>query len=213
MRMKHYSEHFPRNLFDLIPKNCQRYLDVGSAAGLLGKALKERGENVEVYGIEINPEYAQRSEKYVDGVVCGDVEEIDVGDISKKFDCIIYADILEHLQDPWTTLRKHKVVLSQEGVIVLSIPNVQFIAVILSLLFGNWNYKEVGILDKTHLRFFTKKTIKRLLHDTGFEIQIIRPNYSDHKTLALILKSCSIFGLLTNYFARQFLVVAKKKVT
>jgi hypothetical protein len=69
----------------------------------------------------------------------------------------------------------------------------------------------VGILDKTHLRFFTKKTIKRLLHDTGFEIQIIKPNYSDHKAIALILKSCSIFGFLTNYFARQFLVVAKKK--
>lgn len=211
MRIKYYSEHFPRNLFNLIPKNCHIYLDVGCAAGLLGKALKERSENVEVYGVEINPEYAQRAEKYLDGVVCGDVEEIDLGAINKKFDCIIYADILEHLQDPWTTLRKHKVVLSQEGVIVLSIPNVQFIAVILSLLFGNWNYKEVGILDKTHLRFFTKKTIKRLLHDTGFEIQIIRPNYSDHKALALILKSCSIFGFLTNYFARQFLVVAKKK--
>jgi len=213
MRIKRYSEHFPRNLFNLIPENCQIYLDVGCAAGLLGKALKERNENVEVYGVEINPEYAQRAEKYVDGVVCGDVEEIDLGTINKNFDCIIYADILEHLKDPWTTLRKHKAFLSQEGIIVLSIPNVQFIGVILSLLFGNWNYKEAGILDKTHLRFFTRKTIKKLLDDTSFEIQVIKPNYSDHKAVALILKSCSIFGFLTNYFARQFLLVAKKKVT
>ena len=117
MRIKRYSEHFPRNLFDLIPENCQIYLDVGCAAGLLGKALKERNENVEVYGVEINPEYAQRAEKYVDGVVCGDVEEIDLGAINKKFDCIIYADILEHLKDPWTTLGKHKAVLSQEDLI------------------------------------------------------------------------------------------------
>lgn len=187
------------------------YLDVGCAAGLLGKAIKNCRKDAEIYGIEFNPEYARQAEHYLNGVVCGDVEKIDLQSIGKKFDCIIYADILEHLKDPWTILRTHRSFLTREGSIAVSIPNIQFIGILLSLLFGNWNYTESGILDKTHLRFFTKKTLRKLMDDTGFEIEVIRPNYSDHKSVAMILRTCALFGLFANFFTKQFMVIAKPK--
>lgn len=211
MRAKNYSDNLPLNLLKLTPKNCQCYLDVGCAAGVLGKTLKECNEKIEVYGIEMNRYYAKKALENLDGVICGNVEEIDLSIINKQFDCIIYSDILEHLKDPWSVLETHKEFISPGGVIVVSIPNVQFIGVILSLIFGNWNYKESGILDRTHLRFFTKKTIKALLCGAGYRIESIKPNYSNHKVVELILKICSMFGFLQNWFARQFLVIAKTR--
>lgn len=208
MRIKYYSENLPKNLFKLIPKNCQNYLDVGCAAGLLGKALKEVNKEAEIIGIEMNSEYAKKAEEYLDSVIIGNVEKLDLTSLEKKFDCIIYGDILEHLYEPRAILEKHKTLLSKEGEIVLSVPNVQFAGVILSLIFGNWNYKDSGILDKTHLRFFTKKTVKKLLKDAGFEIMLIKPNYSNYKTVEIILKSCSLFGIFSIYFARQWMIRA-----
>lgn len=208
MRIKYYSENLPKNLFKLIPKKCQNYLDVGCAAGLLGKALKEVNKEAEIIGIEMNSAYAKKAEEYLDRVIIGNVEKLDLTSLGKKFDCIIYGDILEHLYEPRAILEKHKNLLSKDGEIVLSVPNVQFAGVILSLIFGNWNYKDSGILDKTHLRFFTKKTVKKLLKDAGFEIVLIKPNYSNYKTIEIILKSCSLFGILSVYFARQWMIRA-----
>lgn len=86
------------------------------------------------------------------------------------FDCIILADVLEHLEDPLSTLRRLRGYLSPKGIVVASIPNVRYYGVINMLVEGRWKYEDSGILDRTHLRFFTRKEMESLFRDAGFEI-------------------------------------------
>ena len=89
----------------------------------------------------------------------------------KYFDCVVFNDVLEHLVDPYSVLEEIKKFLSPEGVIVASIPNIRHAPVLFDLVVkGNWDYAEYGVLDKTHLRFFTKASIKKMFSNSGYEL-------------------------------------------
>ena len=146
----------------------KKVLEFGCSTGYVSKILKERG--CAVTGIEIDEAAAKTAEAYCERVIVGNIETIDYNKqlSNEKFDVALFGDILEHLKNPKTILLKVKDFLKERGYIVLSIPNVAHWSTRLDLMCGKFNYQELGILDDTHLRFFTKKTITNLLELCGY---------------------------------------------
>lgn len=153
----------------LVPISAEKILDIGCANGALGQALKQR-QPCEVTGIEYVPKIAQQADAVLDKVLTGSIEgrlpELPVD----YYDCIILADVLEHLRDPESLLVALKRCLAPGGSIVASIPNVRHWSVLKDLLGGRWEYADAGILDHTHLRFFTKSSLVRMFTRAGFSI-------------------------------------------
>lgn len=147
-----------------------RVLDVGCATGIVTRALKER-LGCGVTAVDVSDAMAQEAARYADEVVVGDISRAETREkLTGPFDCILFADVLEHLADPWETLRWAKTMLSSSGCVLASIPNVAYYRVRLRLLAGRFEYTKFGILDDTHLRFFTLKTAKRLFIDSGYAV-------------------------------------------
>jgi len=197
------------DLIQLIPPQAKSVCEVGCAGGMTGKALKEKGFR-EVVGIEVNEAVAEKGKSYYDKLIIGDVEKISLPFEKENFDCILYGDILEHLVDPWQLLKNHHAFLKRGGTIICSIPNIRHYKIIKELFFrGNWEYSEGGIMDKTHLRFFTLDSMRRMLEEAGFEITRIIKSPSGASWLKLLNR------LLGNPFidllVRQYIVVAVKK--
>jgi 2-polyprenyl-3-methyl-5-hydroxy-6-metoxy-1,4-benzoquinol methylase len=156
------------NIFRLVENN-MKVLDIGCAAGFLGKALKEEKKCL-VVGMDIDRECIELAKTNLDEVITGDIEEIEKLSFPEKFfDIIIFGDVLEHLRSPERALLKSKRYLSDSGYIIVSVPNIACINIRAKLLLGRFNYENVGILDKTHLRFFTLKTTINLLNECGFD--------------------------------------------
>lgn len=172
-KISSYFKNTRPEVANLVPHTARRILDVGCGAGALGAFLKARSLDMKVYGIEINPEAAEHAGAQLDAVFNLDLEQMDAALPFNKqfFECIIFADILEHLKDPLAQLNRFKPYLASNGFFVLSIPNVRFFQVVHDLLVnGAWTYQDEGILDRTHLRFFTLESLIRLLAESGFEV-------------------------------------------
>jgi SAM-dependent methyltransferase len=204
----------------LIDASGKRILDVGCAAGTLGAALKRAGAT-EVVGIEYSPEAALLAQQRLDRVFVGDVQNLELPLDEASFDTIIFADVLEHTVDPWAVLTAYRRFLKADGQIIASIPNIRFYAIIARLIFNRWEYRESGILDRTHLRFFTWPTIKQLFARAGLRIERVRPVYrlfEDQSRIGRVgaLASrwfCRLIApvrLWRHFFTFQYLVVAKK---
>jgi 2-polyprenyl-3-methyl-5-hydroxy-6-metoxy-1,4-benzoquinol methylase len=148
----------------------KRVLELGCGPGHMSRILRERGCNVTA--IEIDPIAAERASACCENVIVGDLEDMDfdreLG--GARFDLIIAADVLEHLKDPAMVLRKIKSHLRPDGYFIVSIPNVAHLSVRLALLSGRFPYAETGLLDRTHLRFFTRDSVERLFDDAGIAI-------------------------------------------
>ena len=155
----------------LVPLTAKRILEVGCAAGETGRVLKERQVGVEVVGIEFNPQAADLARTKLDGVLCGDIETIEqLPYPDEHFDCLVCGDVLEHLRDPEQVLKKLLRYLKPEATVVCSIPNIRHQSVLLDLLAnGRWQYRDEGLLDRTHLHFFTRVEIGEMLARLGLE--------------------------------------------
>lgn len=198
----------------LVPTAARRVLDVGCAAGLLGEALKARGVE-EVCGIECDPEIAAHAAKRLDKVIVGDVETLAEDLPANYFDCIVLADVLEHLRDPQTILEKLRTSLTEDGLIVASIPNVGHWSVLRGLLEGRWQYEKAGILDRTHLRFFTRQTILHLFNEAGFRVESLQSVTVPGDTVPpAVVEALRAAGLAVNHLAEessayQYLITAR----
>lgn len=157
-----------------VPHDARRVLDVGCAAGEFGRALKTLYP-VEVVGIEMDAQASEMARHVLDRVVVGNVEEIELPFPDDYFDCITCADVLEHLVDPWAALRKLKRVLVPGGAFVVSLPNVGFYEIVHGLIEGFWTYTDHGILDRTHLRFFSAVEAQRLVESSELELATLEP--------------------------------------
>lgn len=174
-------------------------LDVGCATGYIGKRLKKKG--CALVGIEIDKECAKIAKGVYSDIIIADIEKLDVISYPEHFfDVIVFADILEHLKNPDATLIKFKKYLKNDGAIIVSLPNIARIEIRLKLLLGKFDYEEIGILDRTHLRFFTLKTAKHLLEKNGYKI--ISVDYSGLASKYFFLKP------LPTLFAYQFIIKA-----
>jgi len=148
-------------------------LELGCGSGATGALIRQRFTDTRYVGIELDPGAAAIARRRLDRVVVANIEQIDLGEYGlemESFDWIICGDVLEHLYDPWRVLRLLRDYLKPEGRFLASIPNTQNIWVILHLLDGNWTYMERGLLDATHIRFFTLREIYKLFSGTGYEI-------------------------------------------
>lgn len=151
----------------LVSRRAGRVLDVGCAQGNVGAGIKER-QGAEVWGIETDSAAAAMAGKRLDRVIAAPVEEALTELPNGYFDAIILADVLEHLADPAAVLSGLARKLTANGELVVSLPNVAHWSVVQDLLQGNWNYQDAGILDRTHLRFFTRKSALDLFTTAGF---------------------------------------------
>jgi glycosyltransferase involved in cell wall biosynthesis/tetratricopeptide (TPR) repeat protein len=214
-----YYENVRNDLIPFIPNDAKNVLEVGCGSGMTGQEIKKR-YGAFVAGIELNSSAANAAKDVLDDVIIGDIENIELPYSDGSFDCILFADVLEHLVDPFSVLVKVRRLLKKGGAIVTSIPNVQFHGVIHQLVEGNWTYEKEGILDATHLRFFTYKEIEKLFSRAGYSIretgEVLDPqydNYSLKKTSGLNFGRTQIKDLspeeIKRFFVFQYLVKAE----
>jgi predicted TPR repeat methyltransferase len=169
-----YYRHVRPEIFSAVPAEAKRILDVGCGAGLLGKALKEQNQEREVTGIELNPEAIHHARINLDRAYHAELEAFSPPFRQGEFDCIIFADVLEHLKDPWRIARLYASYLKPGGTFVASIPNIRYLPLLCSLAENaNWQYQDEGILDNTHLRFFTRAEFLRLLDYAGIRCDCV----------------------------------------
>lgn len=162
------SETTATKVLRLVGEN-KRVLELGSAVGSMTRLMKEIN-GCTVVAMELDPEMAQKAEPYCERMVFGNVESMDLDAAfgEDRFDVIVAADILEHLYDPWACLRKTRKFLKPEGYLVVSVPNVAHNALLAQLLSGRFPYQEKGLLDRTHLRFFTRLNLEDMLLSSGY---------------------------------------------
>jgi 2-polyprenyl-3-methyl-5-hydroxy-6-metoxy-1,4-benzoquinol methylase len=149
-----------------------RVLDVGCGFATTSARIQQLGN--EVTGIDSSPEIESVAAQRLSRVVHGDVLDVDLGDA--RFDAIIFADVLEHLPWPVSVVKRYLQWLAPGGSIIVSLPNVGLWSVRFAHLLGRWEYDETGVLDRTHLRFFTRKSARWLAKESG--LQIVKTTYN-----------------------------------
>ncbi len=154
----------------------RRVLDVGCAGGTLAAALKASGAAF-VAGVERHPEAAAHARPLLDALVEGDLLTSALPFAPASFDYLLFADVLEHLPEPETALRRYLPLLAPEGRVVVSVPNMRFYLVLLRLLADRWEYTDSGIRDRTHLRVFTRRSLIALLASVGLQVERLVRNY------------------------------------
>jgi O-antigen biosynthesis protein len=158
----------------------QKILEFGCSTGFLSRHLVERG--CKVTGVEIEAEAAEKARQWCDQVFVADLNKPDWADgFSRNYDTILFGDVLEHLVDPTRVLRQAAELLLPDGRVVISLPNIAYWKIRASLLMGKFEYTSVGILDVTHLRFFTPATARRLIEESGYRLISTHPILSKGK--------------------------------
>ena len=178
---KVYYSNLRSEMIPFIPADCRKILEVGCSEGNFGKNLKE-SLKAEVWGIELSELAGSMASSKLDKVITGDFSAILPNLPAKYFDCLIFNDVLEHFTDPGAILIRCREILSSGGYGVSSIPNVRYIGNLFELIVKkDWEYKSGGILDQTHYRFFTRKSIIRMFTAAGYEVMSctgINPTHS-----------------------------------
>ncbi|MBJ6609820.1 MAG: class I SAM-dependent methyltransferase [Candidatus Thiothrix moscowensis] len=155
-------------------------LELGCATGSMSKLLKEHCDAT-IIGVDNNPRTAWQARCFCDYVLTEDLDDPHSLDAleDEKFDVITLVDVLEHLQDPAGLLRRVKPLLLDEGQLLLSVPNIAHASVRLELLRGSFQYEDSGILDASHLKFFTVTSLQALLAEAGFVLQALEYTWHD----------------------------------
>ena len=203
-----YYSHLRPHFVRLFPKTGRRVLDIGCATGQALGHFKRQGAEQTV-GIELRDDVAAlaTASGNVDQIHVGDFMALDLPYADGHFDVILASFVLEHVPDPWAALKRIRQLLAPNGVLVASLPNVRHISVSLPLLFsGRWQYESEGIMDQTHLRFFTRQTITELSQASGFELMSMEPEILGRKNIWL--QNASL-GLFPDLFAYAFNFVAR----
>ena len=157
-----YYQNPREEMFRFIPKNVQRTLEIGCGTGLFSELVKKE-LHAECWGVEIEEKCAKIAAEKLYRIIQSNVSDSLAILPDKYFDCIIMNDVIEHLYDPFSLLEIIKSKINSKGVVVLSIPNVRFWNNLRAFVWrGEWDYKDAGILDNTHLRFFTYKSLLKM---------------------------------------------------
>lgn len=199
----------------------KRVLDIGCSSGHLIKAIREKLGGV-VDGIEVNAEKAKLAAKIARKAYVGSVEDPELIDqLTETYDILLILDVLEHLNDPLFVLKNIRRLLVDDGYLIASVPNIANWRMRLSLLMGRFEYQEAGLLDKSHLRFFTLKSLKEMFNEAGYRIVNLDFTLGGPPTVLgdisgpgkgfLKIFSKRIFHFSPGLFANQFIIKAVKK--
>jgi 2-polyprenyl-3-methyl-5-hydroxy-6-metoxy-1,4-benzoquinol methylase len=191
----------------LLPESFGRVLEFGCGAGATLKWLKQTGRCSHTTGVELFAPSALEASTHVDRVVTGNAETL-IADLfpGEHFDLILCLDVLEHMLDPWNFVSQLPRLLTADGVVLFSVPNVRNFRVILPLLLaGRFNYVEEGVLDRTHLRFFTRKSALELASIAPFVVERWHHNIAPPPATSGLLNRLSM-GLAADFLAVQYLI-------
>ncbi|MEX0298323.1 MAG: class I SAM-dependent methyltransferase [Kordiimonas sp.] len=181
-----YYSNINAELLDIC-QSANRVIEFGCGAGRFLEAYKSINPQSECIGFELFESAAKEAQERCDKVITGNAEQ-DFKDLNlygpEAFDLIIYGDVLEHFLNPWQTLQQHLTYLKPGGTVCACIPNASHWSIIFELVNGTFNYKDSGLLDRTHLRFFTKATIIELFQTAGLELEYLAPRSFQTKNTA-----------------------------
>ncbi|SDM64240.1 Methyltransferase domain-containing protein [Geoalkalibacter ferrihydriticus] len=205
---KYYS--FERkDLVAIVPLIEGAVLDVGCGDGATMAYLLGSGIN-DVTGIECDYNAYIRAKNKGFNVINADIEKDSIDLEEKKYDFILFGDVLEHLYDPWNTLDKFKKFLKKDGTFLISIPNIKHYRILRKFLFSDeWRYTEAGILDITHIRFFTRKEALRMIEESGLQVSVLK--YKTNKNILFRVVSLFAKNWVMTIWPEQFLIAAKVK--
>lgn len=206
-----YFSHVRREIAPLLNDNYDTALEIGCGAGATLEWLKLSGICKNTIGVEYVPAAAEEAGKRVDKVYCGDIGTMAMDIPSDSVELLLCLDVLEHLYDPWEVMQKLYKLVRPGGSVIVSLPNIRYWKVSLPLLFSDsWQYTEAGILDRSHLRFFVRKTAVELVEQSGFSVaSVISTGLGRSK------RSQFVNGLLPkfviNLLSYQFLIKGVKR--
>jgi SAM-dependent methyltransferase len=208
-----YFKHARPELLDLFssvyPNGTGYVVELGCGEGHLGAAIRQQGQVGQYDGIELVPAAAAVARTQLSNVYSHDLNGLDLASVfgRGRVDCLICADVLEHLLDPWALLASARDILKPDGVVIASIPNLRNVHVVRKILFDRWAYEPEGILDITHLRFFTLSSIRSLFADSGFAVCEIRRRAGTGPIFRTAIRLS--LGLLREFGVQQYLVCAR----
>jgi 2-polyprenyl-3-methyl-5-hydroxy-6-metoxy-1,4-benzoquinol methylase len=213
-KKKNYFNNPRIDLIGLIPPNINnRILELGAGSGDTLVEIKKQNLAQEVVGVELmNLNDSQQKNPEIDRLIIGNIEKTDLDLPENYFDVIICGDVLEHLIDPWNVLKKLHKHLKQNGMIIVSIPNIREYHILYRILIlADFKYSDRGILDRTHLRFFCKKNIISLLTSAMYTPVSIDSIFKLEKKISKkkIIDTLT-FGLIRDFLTAQYVVVARK---
>lgn len=165
-------DNFNPDLLRFLPPGMKRVVEVGSSSGALARAYRETNPGCEYIGIEIDPAYVEASKRHCSDVICGNVEHLEDDVFGRLFpaDCWVFGDALEHLYDPWALLERIRKQIGPASRIVACVPNAQHWSMQASLNCGLLRYQPSGLMDRTHIRWFTRTTLVEMFAGAGFRI-------------------------------------------
>ena len=206
---QYYGSERPET-YEFIPLECKKILDVGCGQGKYGEIIKDRNQ-AEVWGAELMEDQAKIAKKRLHKVLVGDFEANMKSLPDRYFDCVIFNDSLEHMKDHYKVLNDIKAKMVPGGYIAGSIPNFRYYRNIQEVLFRKeFQYVPAGILDYTHYRFFTEKSIRRTFAECGYEILTFKGiNPDENRKLKLL--NLLLFGFLKDMKFWQFGITAQVK--
>ena len=202
-----YAQSIRIDVLPLFDRSYSHVLDIGCANGATGALLKQQGLCSHVTGIEPFAAHIPFAKTQLDQVYHASVEEALPNLPIQSFDCILCLDVLEHLVDPWTVWQRLPALLKPGGIVICSIPNVQHYSVSLPLVFfGHWRYTTAGLLDATHLRFFTKEGVRALVSSNQLQVEVLEAKMGP---AARVLNRLSL-GLCSGLLSYQYLTRSRK---
>jgi len=205
-----YYQSIREDMLQFVPVGVRRTLEFGCGEGNFSALLKDR-LNAETWAVEINEKCAQKAATKLHKVINDDAFNCLAGLPDGYFDCIICFDFLEHLVDPYSLLASLRDKLVKGGVVISSIPNIRYYSVFRDfVLHGNWDYKSQGIMDKTHLRFFTYKSITRMFEGLDYEILLTQGIHPTSSRTCKLLQLFT-FGMFSDIRYKHFVSVARPK--
>jgi SAM-dependent methyltransferase len=204
-----YFSNTRKEVLALLPSHTERILEIGCGSGNTLSYAKSQGLCRWTGGVEISPEAARQARDQLDWVLEGDIEKLPLPLEDGSIDAILCLDVLEHLVDPWQLIPRLHHKLRIGGALIASIPNVRNFHVVLPLLLrGRWTYEAYGLLDRTHLRFFTKSSACELVACSGLDIDRVEATGVAGKTGLLNLLTLRQFE---GHFAFQYLIRAIRR--
>ena len=209
-----YFNHTRFDILPALPTACGRVLEIGCGAGATLAWLRKRPGTTHTTGVEIFPDAAQRAVEHLDEVHCLDFERQSAPDHWVPFDTILCLDVLEHMVDPWCVLNRLVTYhLRPGGILIVTLPNVRHHTVVLPLLLrGRWEYQEAGIMDRTHLRFFSRASALALMRHPALNAPHCSPIGFEKNTLKRVLNRLTL-RCFEEWITPQYLLSARKKTT
>lgn len=204
-----YFHNERREMLPFVPPEVRNILEVGCGTGAFGAMVKAR-QTCRYTGIEFVPSQAAQAREKLDEVLTTDIESSSLPFAQGSFDCLVFNDVLEHLVDPWDTLTRLTRLLVPGGYLVISIPNVRFSEVVKDLVVRDrWEYQAQGVLDRTHLRFFTRASVCGLVESAGAEVLRIEGINGIKYAWRLKLLNFMLLGALSSMRFPQYAVQAR----